>query len=73
MNEYEILIESINPCGGEQHAMREIIEAECESPQAYVAQHGQYPVLSVEKTHDGDTLIVTGNGKGYIIRYTFTQ
>ena len=36
MNEYEILIETVNPCGGDRHAKREIIEAECESPEAYV-------------------------------------
>ena len=29
MKEYEILIETINPCGGESHAKKEIIEAEC--------------------------------------------
>ena len=31
MKEYEIVIETINPCGGDRHAKREIIEAECES------------------------------------------
>lgn len=40
MKEYEILIETINPCGGEAHAKREIIEAKAESPEAYVkAKH----------------------------------
>ena len=35
MKEYEVLIETINPCGGEGHAKKEIVEAECESPEAY--------------------------------------
>ena len=30
MKEYEILVETINPCGGEAHAKKEILEAECE-------------------------------------------
>lgn len=31
MKEYEIIIETINPCGGTKHAQNEIIEAEAES------------------------------------------
>lgn len=31
MKEYEIIIETINPCGGERHSQQEIIEAEIES------------------------------------------
>ena len=38
MKEYEIIIETINPCGGERHSQQEIIEAEIESPEAYVKQ-----------------------------------
>ena len=44
MTEYEILIETINPCGGSKYAKKEFVEAEAESPEAYVAQHGKYPV-----------------------------
>ena len=40
MKEYEIIIETINPCGGTKHAQNEIIEAEAESPEAYVKEHG---------------------------------
>ena len=43
MKEYEILIETINPCGGERHAKKEIMEAECESPEAYVKENATYP------------------------------
>lgn len=45
MKEYEILIETINPCGGEAHAKREIIEAKAESPEAYVKAKTRYPVI----------------------------
>lgn len=73
MNEYEICIETINPCGGSQHATREIIEAECESPEAYVRENGRFPIIDTAETPDGDSVIVTGDGKGYVIRYTFTE
>lgn len=73
MNEYEICIETINPCGGSQHAIREIIEAEAASPEAYVRENGRFPIIDTSETPDGDKVIVTGDGKGYIIRYTFTE
>ena len=73
MNEYEILIETINPCGGEAHAKREIIEAEAESPEAYAKSKAPYPVIDRVLTSDGDTLIITGDGSGSIVRYTFTE
>ena len=47
MKEYEIIIETINPCGGTKHAQNEIIEAEAESPEAYVKEHGIFPVMDV--------------------------
>ena len=73
MNEYEILIETINPCGGEAHAKREILEAEAESPEAYVKSKAPYPVIDRVLTSDGDTLIITGDGSGSMARYTFTE
>ncbi len=73
MKEYEILVETINPCGGEGHAKREILEAECESPEAYVWENAPYPVMDTVKTPAGDTLIITGDGKGSMVRYTFSE
>ena len=73
MNEYEILVETINPCGGAAHAKREIIEAEAESPEAYVKSKAPYPVIDRVLTSDGDTLIITGDGSGSMVRYTFTE
>lgn len=73
MTQYEVLVETINPCGGESRAKREFIEIEAESPEAYVAENGQYPVLDTGKNSDGDTVITTGNGKGILVRYTFTE
>ncbi len=31
MKEYEIIIETINPCGGDHHSQQEIIEANIET------------------------------------------
>ena len=73
MHEYEILVETINPCGGEKHAIREILEAECESPMAYIKEKAPYPVMDTAITPAGDTLIITGDGKGSMVRYTFTE
>ncbi len=73
MKEYEILIETINPCGGEGHASKEIVEVECESPEVYVKANAPFPVMDRAETPDGDTLIITGDGKGNMVRYTFTE
>ena len=67
MKEYEIIIETINPCGGTKHAQNEIIEAEAESPEAYVKEHGIFPVMDVSKNTSGDIIITTGDSKGYIV------
>ena len=73
MNTYELVIETINPCGGSKHAIREILEVDAESPEAYVKENGRFPVMEVIEKDDGDKVIITGDGKGYIIRYTFTE
>lgn len=73
MPEYEIIIESMTPCGGSKYANRTIIEAEAESPEAYVEQHKRFPIRDVSKTADGNVVITTGNESGYIDRYTFSE
>ena len=72
MNEYEVIIEEINPCGGETYARKEIIEVEAESPESYVKLNARFPILEVSEQSDGTTLIIAGNGSGYITRYTFS-
>ena len=73
MHEYEIFIEEINPCGGEKHSKKNLIEAEAASPEAYVKENGRYPVLETTGNENGDVVIVTGDGQGTFIRYTFTE
>lgn len=73
MNEYEIFIETMNPCGGSSHAQKEIIEIEAESPEAYVKALGKFPIREITTNAQGDVVITTGDSNGYIIRYTFTE
>ena len=72
MNEYEVFIEDINSCGGEQYAKKELLEVEAESPEAYVKENGRYPIIDVTENSNGDTVILTGDGNGNFLRYTFT-
>ena len=73
MHEYEIFIEEINPCGGEKHSNKTLIEAEASSPEAYVKENGRYPVLEITRNESGDIVIVTGDDNGSFVRYTFTE
>ena len=73
MKEYEVLIEEINPCGGSQHAKKEFLEVEAESPEAYVRANGKWPILDTARNADGDTVITTGDGSGNLVRYTFSE
>ena len=72
MHEYEVLIETINPCGGEAHSNKEFKEIEAESTEAWLRENGRYPVLDSGKNLSGDVVITTGDGKGTMVRYTFT-
>lgn len=73
MHEYEIFIEEINPCGGEQYSKKTLIEAEAVSPEAYVKENGRFPVLESTCNESGDVVIVTGDKQGSFVRYTFTD
>ena len=73
MNEYEVLIEDINSCGGEQYAKKEIIEVEAESPESYVKENGRFPIIDITENANGDTVIITGDGKGNFVKYTFSE
>ena len=73
MNEYEVFVEDINSCGGEQHAKKELIEVEADSPEAYVREHGRFPIIDISKNAASDTVIITGDGHGNFLRYTFSE
>lgn len=73
MHEYEVFVETIDPCGGEKHAKKELIEVEAESPEAYVRENGRYPILDMARNQRGDTVVTTGDGRGSMVRYTFSE
>lgn len=73
MHEYEVYIEDINPCGGDRYAKKEILEVEAESPEAYVKENGRFPIMEKIEDPSGDVIIVTGDGSGNSVRYTFTE
>ncbi len=73
MKEYEVLVEYINPCGGDKYAQKEFMDIETDSPEKWVRENGRYPILNVGKNTDGDLVFMTGDGKGNMARYTFTE
>ena len=73
MIEYEVFIEDINSCGGEQYAKKELIEVEAESPEAYVKENSRFPIMDISQNANGDTVIITGDGNGNFMKYTFTE
>ena len=73
MKEYELLIETLNPYGGERHAGKEFLEIEADSPEAYVQANAVFPITDSGKNASGDTVITNGDGRGTIVRYTFTE
>lgn len=73
MTDYEVLVETINPCGGGRHAAKEFIEVTCADPEQYVRENGRFPITDVTVRPDGDTVITTGDEAGNIVKYTFTE
>ena len=72
MKEYELCIETMNPCGGKEYAQRDFREVETDDPVAYVKANAPLPVLEVSEA-DGSIVVTTGDGFGYITRYIFTE
>lgn len=70
--EYEVLIEEMNPCGGASHAIKSFVDVETDDPEGYVRENARFPIMEVAHNAGGDLVITTGDGKGYMIRYTFT-
>ena len=72
MKEYELIIESYNPCGGREHGKKELLEIETDNPAAFVKNHAQVPEVEVVNEDNGEILIEV-NQYGYVKRYIFTE
>ena len=73
MREFEVATEYINPCGGSEYAIREIFEIEADDPVEYVRKESRFPIMEVTTDAKGDLLVITGDGKGYFLKYYFTE
>ena len=71
MKEYEVTIESMNPCGGEQFAQREIREIETDDPIAWVKAETNMNEVTTDTLRDG--LLVVAGQNVYIKRFTFVE
>ena len=71
MKKYEVIVEKIIPCGGGSSGGKDFIDVETDSPEAYVKENGQYPIIDDLVNANGDMVITTGDGKGSFIKYTF--
>ena len=73
MTEYEVLVETINPCGGAKHCIKEFIEVETDDPEVWVKANGRFPIRDTVTTPEGDLKIITGDEAGNIVSYTFSE
>lgn len=71
MKKYEVIVETIIPCGGDSSGRKDFIDVETDNPEAYVKEHGHYPIIDDLVNANGDVVITTGDGKGSFIKYTF--
>ena len=73
MRTYEIYVETMNSCGGEEHRKRRLIEMDAQNPVDYVMAYSRWPVRESYRNEKGDLMIVTGDQYGSIIRYTILE
>ena len=73
MAEYELFIEKIRPCGKTKDSDKQVVEINIECPDEYVRQNSSFPVIEKTIAENGDVSIVTGDSRGNIVNYTFTE
>lgn len=73
MKEYELFIESYNPCGGREHGKKEFLEIETDDPAAFVKSHAQVSEVEVVSEEGDEDIVVEVNQYGYVKRYSFTE
>ena len=73
MKEYEVFVEDINHCGGTKYAKKEFREIMTESPEAYVREQARLPIIESRQTAAGETVILTGDGHGNFLKFTFSE
>lgn len=72
MKEYELVIESYNPCGGVSYAQKKFMEITTDDPVAYVKNYAMVDHVDVFSEND-DELILMVEQNGYVQKYYFTE
>ena len=73
MKEYELCIETMNPCGGKEYAQREFRDVETDDPVAYVRQMLQDREVKLDGQTDGNGVVtVYADCSGMIQKFIFT-
>ncbi|KIR03051.1 hypothetical protein P261_01866 [Lachnospiraceae bacterium TWA4] len=71
---YDLIIEYINPCDGGNQSDKEFLEdVEVDDFEAYAEENSMYDIMEVDTTADGDTVVTTGDGNGYVTRFIFCE
>lgn len=72
MKEYEVVIESYNPCGGVSYAQKKFMEIETDDPIQFVKNYAFVDKVDVF-SDNGDELILLVEENGYVQKYYFTE
>ncbi len=72
MKDYELFVESYNPCGGREHGQKEFLEVSTDDPGEFVKQHANVSEYEVVSEGDGE-IVIQVNQHGYVKRYSFTE
>ena len=73
MAEYEVLVRTVKPCPGPAHDRESYFEVETDDPIEYVRENAPYPILDSVESLSGELVVVTGDGRGNFVRYSFTE
>ena len=73
MTEYELFVEKKRPCGEEIGAEKSVVEIDIRCPDEYVRHNSNFPVIEKTVAENGDVRFVTGDGRGNMEKYIFTE
>ena len=72
MKEYELVIESYNPCGGTTYAQKQFLEIETDDPVAYVKNYAKVDNVKIFSENADETILMVEEN-GYVQKYYFTE
>jgi len=72
MKEYELVIESYNPCGGTAYAQKKFMEIETDDPEKFVKEYALVDHVDIF-SQSNEELILIVEENGYVQKYYFTE